>query len=180
MGLEIRGVSRHERRAAAREYLQVFGLSGFEGHYPRQLSGGMQQRVAIARTLVLNPRVVLMDEPFASLDSQTRNALQEFLVGIWQQRNETILFVTHNVDEAVFLSDRIVVLSQRPARIVQDFEVKTPKPRDRTGAACNELRREILRVLEEQQKNQMATSQNTSGQAGGLERTGASKEPFVS
>ena len=85
-------------------------LSGFEGHYPRELSGGMQQRVAIARTLVLNPRVVLMDEPFASLDSQTRNALQEFLVGIWQQRNETILFVTHNVDEAVFLSDRIVVL----------------------------------------------------------------------
>jgi NitT/TauT family transport system ATP-binding protein len=150
MGLEIRGAPPAERRPAALEYIRQFGLSGFEGHYPRELSGGMQQRVAIARTLVLNPRVVLMDEPFASLDSQTRNALQEFLVGIWQQRNETILFVTHNVDEAVYLSDRIVVLSNRPARIVRDFEVSLPKPRDRTSAECNELRREILRVLGEQ------------------------------
>ncbi|MCU0578574.1 MAG: ABC transporter ATP-binding protein [Desulfobacterota bacterium] len=150
MGLEIRGVPKAERRSAALEYIRQFGLSGFEAHYPRQLSGGMQQRVAIARTLVLNPRVVLMDEPFASLDSQTRNALQEFLAGIGQQRNETILFVTHNVDEAVFLSDRIVVLSNRPARIVRDFEVNLPKPRDRTSAECNELRREILKVLGEQ------------------------------
>jgi ABC-type nitrate/sulfonate/bicarbonate transport system ATPase subunit len=150
MGLEIRGVPKAERRPAALEYIRQFGLSGFEGHYPRQLSGGMQQRVAIARTLVLKPRVVLMDEPFASLDSQTRNALQEFLAGIWQQRDETILFVTHNVDEAVFLSDRIVVLSSRPARIVRDFEVSLPKPRDRTSAACNEFRREILKVLGEQ------------------------------
>jgi NitT/TauT family transport system ATP-binding protein len=150
MGLEIRGVPQPDRKTAALEYVQLFGLGGFEGHYPRELSGGMQQRVAIARTLVLNPRVVLMDEPFASLDSQTRNALQEFLVGIWQQRNETILFVTHNVDEAVYLSDRIVVLSQRPSRIIRDFEVDIPKPRDRTSNACNDLRREVLNVLGEQ------------------------------
>jgi NitT/TauT family transport system ATP-binding protein len=88
-----------------------------------------------------------MDEPFGSLDSQTRNALQEFLLQIWQRRNETILFITHNVDEAVFLSDQIVVLSRRPARIVRIFDVQLPRPRDRTSHECNKIRRDILRVL---------------------------------
>jgi NitT/TauT family transport system ATP-binding protein len=97
----------------AGKYLSIFGLSGFEHHYPRELSGGMQQRVAIARTLVMNPRVVLMDEPFASLDSQTRNDLQEFLLSIWQKRGETILFVTHNVMSGFKRSDRGAV--SRPA-----------------------------------------------------------------
>lgn len=147
MGLEIKGVDREKRCLTAMEYIKTFDLSGFEHRYPRELSGGMKQRVAIARTLIMNPRVVLMDEPFGSLDSQTRNGLQEFLLGIWGKRGDTILFVTHNVDEAVFLSDQIIVLSRRPARIVKTFEAGLPRPRDRTGQECNEIRREVLKVL---------------------------------
>ena len=152
MGLEIMGVDKKERRAAAMEYVKMFDLSGFENRYPRELSGGMQQRVAIARTLITNPRVVLMDEPFGSLDSQTRNDLQEFLLQLWQKRGETIIFVTHNVDEAVFLSDQIVVLSSRPGRIIEQFEVDCPRPRDRTSPESNETRRAVLRALDEQRK----------------------------
>jgi NitT/TauT family transport system ATP-binding protein len=152
MGPEIKGVEKEIRRSKAMEYIKTFHLSGFENRYPRELSGGMKQRVAIARTLIMNPRVVLMDEPFGSLDSQTRNALQEFLLGIWEKRKDTIVFVTHNVDEAVFLSDQIIVLSKRPARIVKTFEVELPRPRDRTGQECNEIRREVLKVLSEEIK----------------------------
>jgi NitT/TauT family transport system ATP-binding protein len=152
MGLEIRGVSKDKRRSTAMEYIKTFDLSGFENHYPRELSGGMKQRVAIARTLVMNPRVVLMDEPFGSLDSQTRNAMQEFLLRIWQKRTDTILFVTHNVDEAVFLSDEIVVFSKRPARIIKILKIEYPRPRDRTSEECNNTRRDVLRVLEEEMK----------------------------
>jgi NitT/TauT family transport system ATP-binding protein len=147
MGLEIKGISKKERRRAAMEYVKVFGLSGFEHRYPYQLSGGMQQRVAIARTLIMEPRIVLMDEPFGSLDSQTRTDLQEFLVRLWQERGDTILFVTHNVEEAVFLSDEVVVLSKRPASIVERFEIDLPRPRDRTGAECNALRKAVLKAL---------------------------------
>ena len=152
IGPEIKGVQKEERRSTAMDYIKTFDLSGFENHYPRELSGGMKQRVAIARTLIMNPRVVLMDEPFGSLDSQTRNAMQEFLLRIWQKRMDTILFVTHNVDEAVFLSDEIVVLSKRPARIVNILKVEFPRPRDRTGEECNHIRRNVLRVLEEEMK----------------------------
>ncbi len=147
MGLEIKGVDKEKRRSTAMEYINMFNLGGFEHRYPKELSGGMKQRAAIARTLVMNPRVVLMDEPFGSLDSQTRNGLQEFLLGIWERRRDTILFVTHNVDEAVFLSDQIIVLSKRPARIVKTFEVRLQRPRDRTGQECNDIRREVLKVL---------------------------------
>jgi NitT/TauT family transport system ATP-binding protein len=149
MGLEIKGVDREKRRSIAMEYIKMFNLSGFENRYPKELSGGMKQRVAIARTLIINPRVVLMDEPFGSLDSQTRNALQEFLLRIWERRGDTILFVTHNVDEAVFLSDQIVVLSKRPARLTKIFEVGLSRPRDRTSQECNQIRRDVLKVLSE-------------------------------
>jgi len=152
MGLEIKGVEKEIRRSKAMEYIKTFNLSGFENRYPRELSGGMKQRVAIARTLIMNPRVVLMDEPFGSLDSQTRNGLQEFLLGIWEKRRDTIVFVTHNVDEAVFLSDEIVVLSKRPASIAKVFEVGILRPRDRTGQECNEIRREVLKVLSGEMK----------------------------
>lgn len=148
LGLEMMGVSKRERRPAAAAYVQSFGLAGFEHAYPKALSGGMKQRVAIARTLITNPKVVLMDEPFGSLDSQTRNDLQQFLLTLWQKHQKTILFVTHNVDEAVFLSDHIVVLSQRPARILRRSAVTCPRPRDRTGSACNAVRREVLQTLE--------------------------------
>ncbi len=152
MGLEIKGVDKEKSCLRAMEYVNMFNLSGFEHRYPRELSGGMKQRVAIARTLIMNPRVVLMDEPFGSLDSQTRNGLQEFLLGIWEKRRDTILFVTHNVDEAVFLSDQVIVLSKRPARIVKTFEIGLARPRDRTGQECNEIRREVLKVLSEEAK----------------------------
>ncbi len=150
IGLEILSVPKSERRAAAMEYIRKFGLSGFEDHYPHQLSGGMKQRVAIARTLLTNPEVVLMDEPFGSLDSQTRNHMQTFLLDVWQSRKAGILFVTHNVDEAVFLSDRIIVLSKRPASILREFVALCPRPRDRTSLECNTLRRQILETLEKQ------------------------------
>lgn len=154
MGLEIRGVDREKRRLTAMDYVKNFDLSGFENRYPRELSGGMKQRVAIARTLILNPRIVLMDEPFGSLDSQTRNGMQEFLLKIWQKRNDTIIFVTHNVDEAVFLSDEIVVLSRRPARIIKKIEVELPRPRDRTSEESNKIRRDVLKILEEEMKRE--------------------------
>ena len=145
--LEIKGTTKAERRIAALEYIKKFGLTGFENKYPRELSGGMRQRVAIARTLIDSPRVLLMDEPFGSLDSQTRNSMQEFLLDIWQERKEIVLFITHSVDEAVFLSDEIIALSKRPARVRKIFEVDCPRPRDRTGRVCNEIRKEILAFL---------------------------------
>ncbi|RJX29738.1 MAG: ABC transporter ATP-binding protein [Desulfarculus sp.] len=151
LGLEMAGLERDQRRAAAREYVEAFGLAGFEHSFPHQLSGGMQQRVAIARTLILKPELVLMDEPFGSLDSQTRDAMQEFLLSLWQQRQDTIVFVTHNVDEAVFLSDEILVLSRRPARVLARLEVPQARPRDRTSPASNDLRRQILSLLKQEQ-----------------------------
>lgn len=154
MGLEIRGIEKGKRRLAAIEYIKQFGLDGFENRYPRELSGGMKQRVAIARTLIMTPRVVLMDEPFGSLDSQTRNRMQEFLLKIWQERGVTIIFVTHNVDEAIFLSDELLVLSRRPARIIKRVEVTIPRPRDRTGEEFNRIRRDILKILEEEMKKE--------------------------
>lgn len=147
LGLEIRGVPASKRRARAMEYVRAFGLVGFENKFPKELSGGMKQRVAIARTLIANPQVVLMDEPFGSLDSQTRNNLQDFLLRVWSERRDTILFVTHNVDEAVYLSDRIAVLSSRPARIFEIFEVGLKRPRDRTSPEANRIRRKILGML---------------------------------
>ncbi len=151
-GLEIKGINDRERKALSQEYIESFGLPGFEHKYPKELSGGMQQRVAIARTLINNPRVVLMDEPFGALDSQTRNSLQQFLVDVWKKRKETVIFVTHNIDEAVFLSDRIIVLSKRPGEIKRVFNVDSdcPRPRDRTSESCNNLRREILKYLEKE------------------------------
>jgi NitT/TauT family transport system ATP-binding protein len=147
IGLEIKGVAKEKRHSAAMEYVRTFDLEGFGNRYPKELSGGMKQRVAIARTLIMNPRVVLMDEPFGSLDSQTRNSLQEFLLAVWEKRKDTILFVTHNVDEAVFLSDRILILSKRPAKIIEVFEVNFPRPRDRTSQECNQIRKEVLEIL---------------------------------
>lgn len=122
-GLRINGVARAEREDRVRHYLKVIGLEGFERHYPRQLSGGMQQRVAIARSFVLRPRVLLMDEPFAALDAQNRALMQEELVRIWSEQRSTALFITHSVEEAVYLADRVLVMSRRPGRIKQVFDI---------------------------------------------------------
>ena len=148
IGLEIKGVPADKRRADAMTYVKAFGLQGFENRYPRELSGGMKQRVAIARALIANPQVVLMDEPFGSLDSQNRDKMQNFLLKIWQERKDTILFVTHNVDEAVYLSDRIAVLSPRPAKILKIFDINLARPRDRTSLEANHIRREIIELLD--------------------------------
>jgi len=147
MGLELQGVQKTQRRAKAMEFISAFDLLGFENCYPHELSGGMKQRVAIARTLITNPEIVLMDEPFGALDSQTRNILQTFLLNIWQERRDTVVFVTHNVDEAIYLSDRIAVLSPRPSRILQIIEIGLARPRDRTGSQVNHFRRKIYKIL---------------------------------
>ncbi|MEM2989500.1 MAG: ABC transporter ATP-binding protein [Candidatus Bathyarchaeia archaeon] len=149
-GLEVRGIPKEEGEAAARRFIELVGLKGFEERYPHELSSGMRQKVAFARALVNDPRVVLMDEPFASLDAQTRNLMQEELLRIWGATGKTILFVTHSVDEAIFLSDEVIVLTQRPARVKKIFSIDLPRPRDRTGLRFNELRRLILRELSEE------------------------------
>jgi NitT/TauT family transport system ATP-binding protein len=126
-GLEIRGVPRAERAATVRRFIDLVGLTGFEGKYPHELSGGMKQRVAVARTLAANPEVMLMDEPFAAVDAQTRITLQEELNAIAQATKKTILFVTHNVEEAVFLGDRCCVLARRPGRVKALVPVSIPR-----------------------------------------------------
>lgn len=148
MALKIKGVAPAVRRARAMQYIHDFGLEGFENAFPKALSGGMKQRAAIARTLIANPQVVLMDEPFGSLDSQMRFVTQEFLLKIWEERKDTILFVTHNVEEAVYISDRIAVLSPRPAGILKIFDVDLPRPRNRTGKGHNRIKSEILQLLD--------------------------------
>ena len=128
-GLELRGVPREERLARARTLAEAVGLHGFEDHHPRELSGGMQQRVSLARALAIEPRILLMDEPFGALDSQTRRGLQEDLLALHARERRTVVFVTHSIDEAVRLGDRIVLLSVRPARIAEIVSVELPRPR---------------------------------------------------
>ncbi len=129
-GLQVGGKSRFDAESEAREWIHLVGLSKFENAYPHELSGGMKQRVAIARALANKPRILLMDEPFGALDAQTRAQMQAYLLHIWRHVDVTILFITHDLDEAVYLSDRILVLGTNPSRIMEIIENPVPRPRD--------------------------------------------------
>ncbi|WP_255989531.1 ABC transporter ATP-binding protein [Chitinolyticbacter albus] len=149
-GLKMRGIQRAERHTAAQELLALVGLAGFEQRYPSQLSGGMQQRVEIARVLIGQPRVLLMDEPFGALDALTRLKMQQLLLDVWARFRTTVVFVTHDIDEALFLADRILVMSPRPGRIVEDLRLPFERPRDAalsTSADFIALKRHCLALL---------------------------------
>jgi|Deesub1362A_J573_1020465.scaffolds.fasta_scaffold00202_22 NitT/TauT family transport system ATP-binding protein len=148
-GIEVRkkNVSKEDVERA-KEVLRLVGLEDFENYYPKELSGGMRQRVGIARAIAIKPDVLLMDEPFASLDEQTRNRMQSELLEIWRRERKTVLFVTHSIEEAIFLADRVIVLSKRPARVLSDIKIELPRPRDRTSREFIEYKREIMRLLD--------------------------------
>ena len=148
-GLEMKGVAKEERQRTADHYIEMVGLSQFRDAYPYELSGGMRQRVAIARALANDPDVLLMDEPFGALDAQTRNRMQKELLSLRDKTKQTIVFVTHSVDEAVYLADRIVVLSPRPGTVREVIAIPWSRPRDRTSADFAEVRRRVLDMINE-------------------------------
>ena len=143
-GLELKKVPVAERRRLGRQYLKMVGLERFETRYPHELSGGMKQRVAIARALVNDPKAILMDEPFGALDAQTRNTMQSELLRIWEEEKKTVIFVTHSVDEAIYLADTIVIMSARPGRIKDIIAIPLARPRSRTSTEVNQIRDRIL------------------------------------
>src|SRR5213594_3305290 len=145
-GLEVRGAPASERATVVDHYLELTGLSEFRNHLPSELSGGMKQRVALARVLAFDPQVLLMDEPFGSLDAQTRELMQEELTRIWERTGKTVVFVTHDSEEAVYLGGRVLVLSARPARVCEEIPIDLPRPRNiavRKSVACLEYRNAI-------------------------------------
>jgi ABC-type nitrate/sulfonate/bicarbonate transport system ATPase subunit len=148
-GLREKGVPEEMRRRVAREWCVRVGLQGFEGHYPKQLSGGMQQRTAIARVLANDPKIMLLDEPFGALDNQTRALMQEMLLDIWQRETKTVLFVTHDIEESIFLASRVVVMSARPGRIKADVRINLPYPRHYTIKTSPEFSALKARLTEE-------------------------------
>ena len=154
-GLEVMGVGRKERLDTARRYVDMVGLSAFENAYPHQLSGGMQQRVGIARALAINPSILLMDEPYGALDVQTRDLLQDELLNIWELQRKTVIFVTHSIEEALYLADRIVVMSSRPGRVQEIIDVPFARPRHpdiKSDPAFLAQRREIWQMLKQSVK----------------------------
>jgi NitT/TauT family transport system ATP-binding protein len=149
-GLEVQGFPRAKIEETVRSYLDMMGLWEFRNHLPAELSGGMKQRVALARVLAFDPEVLLMDEPFGALDAQTREVMQEELTRLWERTGKTIVFVTHDIEEAVYLGDRVVVLTARPARIREEVEIALPRPRDLTikkSAQCHEYRNYIWDLI---------------------------------
>jgi NitT/TauT family transport system ATP-binding protein len=149
-GLEAQGTAPKDIQDIVRHYLEMMGLWDFRNHFPAELSGGMKQRVALARVLAFDPKVLLMDEPFGALDAQTREVMQEELTRLWERTGKTIVFVTHDIDEAVYLGDRVVVLTARPARIREEVQIALPRPRDLTikkSAQCHEYRNYIWDLI---------------------------------
>jgi NitT/TauT family transport system ATP-binding protein len=153
LGLELKGMAAEARRKVSQPLIEMIGLAGFESHFPHELSGGMKQRVGLARALATDPNVLLMDEPFAALDAQTRDLMQVELLRVWQAAKKTVLFVTHQIDEAIYLSDRVMVMTKRPGRAKTIFPIALPRPRDyemRVTPAFNELKLEIWNALKDE------------------------------
>jgi NitT/TauT family transport system ATP-binding protein len=146
-GLEMKGLSKAEREAVALQQLKLVKLEKFVKAYPHHLSGGMQQRVAIARALAYNPAVLLMDEPFAALDALTRDEMQRLLADVWRETRKTVIYVTHNVSEAVYLADRVVVMTPHPGTVKRDIRIALPRPRDPLSVDFLEYQRELLHHL---------------------------------
>jgi NitT/TauT family transport system ATP-binding protein len=155
-GLRMRGQGRVERAAVVRRYVDLVGLTGFERSFPKDLSGGMRQRVAIARALANDPKMLLMDEPFAALDAQMRRLLQDELIKVWQETRKTVLFVTHSIEEALRLSDRVVVMTARPGTVREVVAIASRRPRDAGSAELVEARHRIDRMLAEEIARTMA------------------------
>ena len=152
-GPKLAGIDAQTRARIARKFLGEVGLDGFERAYPKQLSGGMMQRVALARALANNPEILLMDEPFGALDSQTRSLMQELLLNIWEQSHKTVLFITHDIDEAILLGDRVYVMTARPGRIKEMIEIDIPRPRSvevLTSGPFIAIKRRIMALIHEE------------------------------
>lgn len=165
-GLRERRIPRAERAERVRKQIASVGLSGFEQRYPQELSGGMRQRVALGRVLANDPKILLMDEPFAALDAQTRTIMQQELLRVWSAERRTALFITHNIEEAILLGDRVVVMTARPGRIKEIVTVGLPRPRDVTSTEFNQLRRRVAMLLEDEVQATFAAMQGL-GNAGG-------------
>ncbi len=149
-GLENQGMPKRQAREIAQRYIDMIGLHGFEKSYPHTLSGGMKQRVGLARAMAYNPEVLLMDEPFGALDAQTRKTMQEELERVWEKERKTVVFVTHSVIEAVYLADRIFIMMARPGTVKGIIDVTLPRPRDYVGEGFLSIRKEVLSLLEEE------------------------------
>jgi ABC-type nitrate/sulfonate/bicarbonate transport system ATPase subunit len=148
-GLREKQVSEKQQAETADHFINQIGLKGFENHFPKQLSGGMQQRTALARALANDPKILLMDEPFGALDNQTRALMQELLLGIWEQAKKTVLFVTHDIDEAIFMANRVLVMTARPGRVKCDIGIDLPHPRHYTVKTTPEFAAYKARLTEE-------------------------------
>ena len=156
LGLELKGVPHLQRAGRAKELIELVGLKRFESHYPHELSGGMKQRVGLARALATEPEVLLMDEPFAALDAQTRDLMQAELLQIWEQTKKTVLFVTHSIEEAAYLSDRVIVMTARPGRTKEILNIELPRPRDyemRLTPEFNDIKATIWNTLKDELTN---------------------------
>jgi NitT/TauT family transport system ATP-binding protein len=162
VGLKEKRLPRSERDSIAQSYIAMAGLRGFEKKYPHELSGGMRQRVSLIRALAIDPRILLMDEPFAAVDAQTRGVLQRELLKAWQSTGQTVLFITHNLEEAIFLGQRVVIMTARPGRIKEIINVNLPYMRDPTTEAFNEFRRRASASIE----NEVSRAMGAEGQTG--------------
>lgn len=155
-GLKSMGLKGEERRRRAQQYVDLVGLTHFAGYHPNRLSGGMRQRVGIARALAIDPAILLMDEPFGALDAQTREDMQQALTRIWQETRKTVLFITHDICEAVYLSDRVLVMTARPSSIILELDIDLPRPRNRRTAEFQAYEERLERALRDGRANQVS------------------------